>query len=533
MNIPRWHISDLIDLEFFFSQDEGEDLDTLAVRDREIFTDLPEPVKTGKPSAAVLLYGWLTGRKNAVDSSEEDSLLPGRVWQELFALFFGGSLLLGLLSGATLAFSFLSYSGTKPVNVSSYFGIFVVLQVVFFLLLIFLFTYRRMVGQGLESSFLYRIMRRLFERVLTAVSHRAVSRAGAETRLQWSARVIGVKRLQQRYGELFVRPFFLLGQLFGVSFNCGVLAATLLKVVGSDVAFGWQTTIQVQTETVHRLIQWISLPWSWLMPVYCCPTVAQVEGSKLILKDGIYRLATHDLTSWWPFLCMSVLVYGLLPRLTLLLIGVVRQRRDLAALRFDHGRYRQLLHRMRTPLVSTKAPAEDEPQVAEGNVRSGIEKPSSSAIAAGVNQELLEHDTITTMLGLVPDELFEDCSFTELQQQVRRRLGYELTAVFPFWTMDQTEEEELAVLQDKMAADGSDDILLLQEAWQPPIQELITFLGRVRKTVGEQPTIIIGLIGKPTADTMLTPVKKLNLQIWQQKLAVAGDPGLQLIELVQ
>jgi hypothetical protein len=32
---------------------------------------------------------------------------------------------------------------------------------------------------------------------------------------------------------------------------------------------------------------------------------------------------------------------------------------------------------------------------------------------------------------------------------------------------------------------------------------------------------------------MLTPVKKLNLQIWQQKLAAVDDPGLQLIELVK
>ena len=73
----------------------------------------------------------------------------------------------------------------------------------------------------------------------------------------------------------------------------------------------------------------------------------------------------------------------------------------------------------------------------------------------------------------------------------------------------------------------------VQEAWQPPIQELLSFLRRLREAVGEQPTILIALIGKPTAATMLTPVKKLNLQIWQQKLAAVDDPGLQLIELVK
>ena len=84
-----------------------------------------------------------------------------------------------------------------------------------------------------------------------------------------------------------------------------------------------------------------------------------------------------------------------------------------------------------------------------------------------------------------------------------------------------------------MTADGSGDVLLLQEAWQPPIQELFSFLRRLRETVGEQPTIIIALIGKPATDTILTPVKKLNLQIWQQKIATLDDPGLQLVELVK
>ena len=99
--------------------------------------------------------------------------------------------------------------------------------------------------------------------------------------------------------------------------------------------------------------------------------------------------------------------------------------------------------------------------------------------------------------------------------------------------MERSEDEELAELKDLMSATGSKDILLLQEAWQPPIQELLSFLRRMREIVGEQPTIIVALIGKPATDTLLTPVRKLNLQIWQQKLATLADPGLQLVELVK
>lgn len=526
MSEQQWRIPDLIDLEYFLGQDEGEDLDILAARDREMYTRFPAEVTDEKSSTSAVLFGWLAGRKQAVAEISDETPLPGRIWQELFSLFFWGCLIFGLVAGGTIAFSFLSYSGTRPVNVSAYFGIFVAFQIVLLVLLLLLFLYRRMLGRGLDGSFLYKMLRRFFYKLVAGISRRAASRASADTRLKWSGHAGGINQLQQRYGSLFIRPFFLLAQLFGVSFNAGVLAATLLKVIGSDVAFGWQTTLQIGSETVHGLVRWISLPWSWFLPTCCCPSLAQVEGSKLVLKDGIYHLATHDLISWWPFLCLSVLFYGLLPRLVLLLVGTFRQYRDLAGLNFEHGRYRQIVHRMRTPTVSTNAPAEEQQELVEDIT-------TASDISVGKVDNQPRRVKRTSMVGLVPDELFADCPLEALRKQVRARLGYELASVLPVWTMERSEDEELAELKDTMIATSSEDILLLQEAWQPPIQELLSFLRRMREIVGEQPTIIVALIGKPAADTLLTPVRKLDLQIWQQKLATLGDPGLQLVELVK
>jgi len=521
---PRWCIPDLIDLEFFLDQDEGVELENLAARDREVYTRLTATAPDTELADSALLHGWLVARKQTVGGRDGETPLPGQIWQELFSLFFWGSLVSGLVSGGTLAFSFLSYSGTRPVNVSAYFGIFVALQVVLLGVLVLLFAYRRMLGRSLEGSFFYRMLRRFFYALIFRIGRRATSAASAETRLKWSGRLAGLSQLQQRYGRLFIRPFFLLAQLFGVCFNAGVLIATLLKVVGSDVAFGWQTTLQLSGATVHALVRWISLLWSWFLPVYCCPSLAQIEGSKLVLKDGIYDLATHDLTSWWPFLCLAVLCYALLPRFILLLAGFIRQRRELAELRFDHGRYRQLVHRMRTPLVVTSAPAEEQQE--------GTGKVGPEIVAAPVDRRPRAHAT-ASMTALVPDELFDECPEDALRNQVRARLGYELAGILPFWSMERSEEEELALLQERMRVDGSGDILLLQEAWQPPIQELLSFLLRLRATVGGQPIIVLALIGKPAGGTILTPVKKRNLQIWQQKLAALGDPGLQLVELVQ
>ncbi|XOF32173.1 MAG: DUF2868 domain-containing protein [Candidatus Electrothrix sp. YB6] len=545
MKKKQWNLTDLIDLEFFLQQDEGEEIDTLAARDREIYTNLPAAVQTAEP--VVLLRAWLAARRGRLSRAGEGGAPPGGIWQELLCFFFAASLLAGLFSGGGLAFSFLTYSGRDPVNVAAYFSVFVLLQAGLFLLLAGSAFLHKLQGSSVaESSLLYRLLRRIFtgllEKLVTGVRKKATSRISAEKRLKWSAYSTSIRQLPQRYGLVFFRPFFLVTQAFGASFNLGVLAATLFKVIGADLAFGWQTTLQVTPASVHRLVHWISLPWSWL-PDPFIPSLSQIEGSRLVLKDGIYALSNHDLTSWWPFLCLSVLCYGLLPRLALLLIVAVQQHRDLARLDFQQGRFRQTVHRMRTPLVSTAARYIQEPARAGGtepaalavrpkkNEPAGEGEPALSAPEKETGRET-DSGAAPPITALIPDEILPDIPQPALQEQVRRRLGYDLCRLVPFWTLNRNEEEELAVLQAAMQEHGCDDLFLLQEAWQPPIEELFTWLGLLRRTVGQRPIIFLALVGKPTPETILTPVQLQHLQIWQQKTAALGDPGLQLIELV-
>ncbi|MCI5212559.1 MAG: DUF2868 domain-containing protein, partial [Candidatus Electrothrix sp. ATG2] len=353
-----------------------------------------------------------------------------------------------------------------------------------FLLLAGTTFFRKIQGSNIvEASLLYRLLRRLFTGVLhklmASVQKKASQKISADTRLKWSASAGSIRQLRQRYGLLFLRPFFLVVQLFGVSFNTGVLAATLFKVIGADLAFGWQSTLQVTPSSVYDLVHWISLPWSWL-PDPFTPTLSQIEGSRLVLKDGIYHLINADLTSWWPFLCLSVFCYGLLPRLALLLFGTLRQRLDLVRLDFQQGCLRQPLHRMRTPQVSTAAYSEPWPSSPGARLISGSvaadARPKTDDYDHGPVQEIQqeqvaerEADTLmsTPITALIPDELLEDCPYTALQEQVRRRFGYKLCQLFPFWTLTQSEEEELVALKTAMEQEKSTDILILLEAPQP------------------------------------------------------------------
>jgi hypothetical protein len=569
-----WNIADLIDLEFFLNQDDGEDLDSLAARDRQIYIDLPSATQEAEPPK--LLRAWISSRRDALHREDGEIALPGRTWQEMLCLFFSIALFAGLFSGGGLAFSFLAYSGREPVNVAAYFAAFVLVQALLFLLLAGSAFLRRIQGKNIiEASLLYRLLRRLFtgllHKIMAGVQKKASQKVSAETRLKWSSYNSSIRQIRQRYGLLFLRPFFLVVQVFGVSFNIGVLAATLFKVIGADLAFGWQSTLQVTPASVHELVHWIALPWSRLPDTFI-PTLSQIEGSRLVLKEGIYHLVNTDLTSWWPFLCFSVLCYGLLPRLMLLIIVSMQQYRDLARLDFQQGYFRQTLHRMRTPQVSTAA--RTEPGISRASRISGaaaqktspgpdtatepISRTPGTSRTAG-NQDIRQDQEADSgypephepheshepyeyrsadappapIIALIPDELLADCSSDELEQQIRTRLGYALIQHLPFWTLEQSEEEELAALKKAMEQEQRIDIIVLLEAWQPPIEELLSWLDRLRQTIGPAPVILAALIGKPRPETILTPVQAQHLHTWQLKTTALGDPGLQLIELVK
>ena len=118
----------------------------------------------------------------------------------------------------------------------------------------------------------------------------------------------------------------------------------------TDLAFGWQSTLRVGAEGMGAVVSLLALPWSWLPPQWgLVPDLAQIEGSRIVLKDGIAALASADLAAWWPFLAMCLLLYAVLPRLVLLsLTHSCLRRLEREGVHPDLAR---IADRMRSPLV--------------------------------------------------------------------------------------------------------------------------------------------------------------------------------------
>jgi len=531
---PLWSIADLIDLECLHLHDENlierNGQDELTRRDRDIYLQkiMPEVEGQVELTRSLLLHMWLKIRQYQEAEKSDGMFLPGRAWKELYVFFWFVLPLLGLISGAGLAFSFLSYSGSEPVNVIIYLGLFVGLQFLLYIFLGVAFFFRLKKRLNLNSSFLYSLLSKLMVSGMFRLSKYFGKKLTGQQRLQLSVVQGLIHEKLHTHGLCLFWPVFTLLQVLAIGFNLGVLGATFLKVISTDIAFGWQSTIRFSEQFIFTLVKFLALPWSWLVPENIAyPTLVHIHGSQVTLKEGIYHLATENLVSWWPFLCLAVFFYGLLPRMVLLLAGLESQRRSMGRLQFKGLACGQLIQRMTTSLISSQAP---------------MAQPSARDHALGVHQSQESCDTqsidadiqiaMYRAIALIPEELHGQCPLNTLQSLMLKRLGLTVQETMRIGESEQEDQFLFGQLEKSNSTSKIECIVVLQEAWQPPIAEFFNFLKRLRTTLSADVQLFVALIGKPTTDTIFTLIKKEDLKIWQQKIKAMGDPNIQVLELV-
>jgi len=540
----RWKLSDIIDLEYFLARDRtlasraGED--ALKERDRGVFIN--EIAEAGPHTLSwdrgILTRKWLDAMRQREDANS-DTALPGRLWKEVYNLFALGITGAGLITGSALALSLLSYSGKTPVNVFLFLAVLVLPQMALLISMLALYAGRKLLKRDASAYILVSLLMKLFGAVARRISRLTRSSVSEQDILNLQAISGCIRAGRKIYGNIFFWPFFILLQLFGVGFNAGALAATLFKVAGSDLAFGWQSTLQVSAETVASIVSAMALPWSWFM-AGACPGIEQIEGSRMILKEGIYHLSTSDLTSWWPFLCMCLLFYGLIPRLALLAWGRIMFARSLSGLRFSAARFRDIERRMTMP--SVRSSGETVPDQGCGIRR---EHETETRLSAPViksrtdsvpdsGEGTVEKHRMPRAVLLIPDEIL-DILAAETVSEACRRLGLDPSVALEIEEPCDLQTDpcgrELRACFDSGA--GPDTIVLVQEAWQPPIQEMVHSVQAIRNLAGNDCLILIGLVGQTGPDGSIMPVREQDFAIWHQKIKTLGDPGLQVKELLK
>jgi hypothetical protein len=512
----RWRIGDVIDLEFFLHADGRESDEVLHQRDRALFLAIPASRRGPALARRDLVRCWLEARRKQTAPSDSGlvSGLPGTVFSETLKAARWIVLILGFLSGTGLALSLLHYQGVEPVNVSGFVALLIGMQILILALLgAAVLLGQRSRNRSLTASFWGSLLFQLGRRAARS----AALRLPANLRESFQAVFGLLKSRRSVYGSLLFLPLFLLSQLFGLAFNLGSLAATLSKILTADLAFGWQTTLQAGPDAVHRLVQVMALPWSWLVPEGLgYPSLEQIEHSRIVLKEGIAHLATPDLVSWWPFLCLGLLCYGLLPRLALLGTGAFLQRLALARLDFSPVACDRLILRMQTPLLETSLPASaasdaPRPERENGNL-SGQIPPEDAEVVALVDEALCGRTAGEPILAAG-----------------RAALGLEIRETLPLTGDLGQNREVLEQIRHWRWKNGNGCVCLVQEAWQPPILESLAFIRELRRVLPAKGKIYLLLVGKPGEATIFTPPSPTDRRVWERQMQSLGDPYLGVV----
>ena len=544
------HLKDIIDLDYLLSLDDQRDSvkekeETLA-RDREIFTQLDQAdqdqagqdqadLDSGGVMDTALLFSWLEYRRLVFFHEAGEgprALLPGRVFSSLYRWIVYVLVITGFLSGISMAYSFLAYHGTRPINVTIFFAVFIFFHVLLFSLTLFALAGRFFTGRtgnrGFHHSIVHTLLSGLFFKGVPRILKKIGSSLGEKgiATIEYIASLIRMRN--REYRLVFFWPFFVLSSFFAAAFSAGALGGTLFRVAVSDMAFGWQSTLMTASDRIHGALAVICLPWSWFVPgTLAHPSLEQIEGSRILLKEGIATLATKDLVSWWPFLCLGIFFYAVLPRLMLIMVSFLAQKKSVGEFDFEKPRFKKLLVRMKSPIMDIRF---DEPLTGGAGRQNPLPDPSVvdplEPEGSGPETVLAEQTQLkgSHAVVLVPGTVYEGDNLGAVPGVIRRNLFLDVRSTIPV-SFDYSEDKDLLVA---LAATSSDQVILLQEVWQPPIRGLLHYFVQLKTEIFADRPLWILLTQTPGQEPWVVDGEDINFKVWKRAIRQLGNPDILL-----
>jgi hypothetical protein len=400
-------------------------------------------------------------------------------------------LVLGIIAGSATALAVFHYDGTWPVNVVTVLATLVLLQLALIVLTLILMLPRvpgvgalqdvlGTLNPGALAAALYRRIRRVDDsRAAVLVWHEArgpaASRFARWQMLAWS-------------------------QSAAVAFNVAALLTAIGMIAFTDLAFGWSTTLRIDTPQALQITDALSLPWQQIWP-------DAVPSAQLIEASRFYRLTSAppshisavELTGWWPFLLAAIVTYGLLPRILLLIVAALRLHSATQHLLLDDPRVRALLDRMGMAEIQL------------GSAESEDADRTSSAMAAASPSAQAESIAIVWSNAL-PRDAVRSWSERHLQRRVSNT--FEAGAA--------TLAEDQSVIE-QVATQSPAAILIFVRAWEAPLLDLSDFIAALRESVGKHCSLIV----VPVAVDLHLSTQSQR-ETWSRWTARLADPGLYL-----
>jgi hypothetical protein len=421
--------------------------------------------------------------------------------------------------GAGAASATLAYDGTAPVNLWNFLGIFVLLQILLFALLLI----GLVAGVARGQAFLSATQRALRSIARAPLTRRLLGFAPESWQASWSNLAqqhdaLASRRPLYRDAERWI--LFRSAQAIGIGFHLAAAVVFLWLALFSDLAFAWSTTpAEIDAGWLHSLVEALALPWAWLAPA-SVPDAAEVVATQWNRLERRF-VGTDPATSaaasaaWWSFLLLAQLCWGLLPRLLAWLLANRKAKRALAKAPLDHAGFHALFDAM---LGVAQAPAWQgpAPEAVRGELlREGLvpavdpSSPAQPRAAAGL------------FWGGFP------ASSESLSAQLSSRFAWQLGAVFPAGEADaaQTESNLKRAAAAARSAVGKQSpslppaVVLFAEAEASPNKALLRALSTLRGELGSDAALLVALVDLK---------EEQQLEIWRGYLGRNRDPYLRI-----
>jgi hypothetical protein len=285
-------------------------------------------------------------------------------------------------------------------------------------------------------------------------------------------------------------------QIAAVGFNVAAIATAATLIAFTDLAFGWSTTLTIDTDAATRIFAGIAVPWE-AFAASAVPDAELVERSRFFRLEGARGFDDVDsraLTAWWSFTLLALVVYGLIPRLAFLALAAWRLRAATRALLLADPQVTALLDRLSAPDVETRGTETPRPLQAPAAAPRSASPPLTGTADAVIWGQSLDAAAAIEIASA--------------------RLRVELGAVTEAGGARALDADRAALA----AIGGAKTVIVFTPAWEPPLLEFADFLGALRERIGAGRSIVVVPVGEGCA-----PATPLERETWARAVGKVGD----------